>query len=58
MPRRRAGYVTSLHAERIGRAAVWLGAGRGKLDDVIDPGVGIEVLAPRGTQRRARASRS
>ena len=52
VPARRPGYVTSLHAEHIGRAAVWLGAGRGKLDDVIDPGVGIEVLAPRGTSVR------
>ena len=41
----RSGYVSALHAERIGRAAVSLGAGRGKLDDVIDPGVGIEVMA-------------
>jgi pyrimidine-nucleoside phosphorylase len=52
VPAPRAGYVTSLSAEPIGRAAVWLGAGRGKLDDVIDPGVGIEVLAPRGAQVR------
>jgi pyrimidine-nucleoside phosphorylase len=46
----RAGYVSALHAEQIGRAAVSLGAGRGKLDDAIDPGVGIEVRAPVGTQ--------
>jgi pyrimidine-nucleoside phosphorylase len=52
VPAARSGYVTALHAEHIGRAAVWLGAGRGKLDDVIDPGVGIEVLAPRGTHVR------
>jgi pyrimidine-nucleoside phosphorylase len=39
------GFVTALLAEEIGRAAVFLGAGRGKLDDVIDPGVGIEVIA-------------
>jgi pyrimidine-nucleoside phosphorylase len=44
----RAGYVSALHAGRIGRAAVALGAGRAQLDDVIDPGVGIEVLAPPG----------
>ena len=49
----RAGFVTSLHAEAIGRAAVALGAGRATMDDVIDPGVGIEVLAPSGTQLRA-----
>ena len=44
----RAGYISALHAGRIGRAAVALGAGRAQLDDVIDPGVGIEVLAPPG----------
>ena len=48
VPAPRSGYVTALHAERIGRAAVALGAGRGKLDDVIDPGVGVEVLVPPG----------
>jgi len=48
----RAGFVTALHAEAIGRAAVALGAGRGTMDDVIDPGVGIEVLAPAGTRVR------
>ena len=36
--------------EHVGRAAVALGAGRGKLDDVIDPGVGIEVMAPVGAE--------
>jgi pyrimidine-nucleoside phosphorylase len=39
------GHVSVLLAEEIGRAAVSLGAGRGKLDDVIDPGVGIEIVA-------------
>jgi pyrimidine-nucleoside phosphorylase len=42
------GFVSALLAEEIGRAAVSLGAGRGKLDDVIDPGVGIEVVAHLG----------
>jgi pyrimidine-nucleoside phosphorylase len=45
-----AGFVSKLAAEAIGRAAVALGAGRGRLDDVIDPGVGIEVIAPPGTE--------
>ena len=49
----RDGYVNALYAEPIGRAAVALGAGRGKLDDVIDPGVGIEVVATVGSQVRA-----
>jgi len=39
------GHISALLAEEIGRAAVMLGAGRGKLDDVIDPGVGIEIVA-------------
>jgi pyrimidine-nucleoside phosphorylase len=45
----RRGIVTQLHAEPIGRAAVALGAGRSTLDDVVDPAVGITVLAPRGS---------
>jgi len=43
------GHVSGLHAELVGRAAVALGAGRAKLDDEIDPGVGIEVTARVGT---------
>jgi pyrimidine-nucleoside phosphorylase len=39
------GFISGLSAEEIGRAAVSLGAGRGKLDDVIHPGVGIEIVA-------------
>jgi pyrimidine-nucleoside phosphorylase len=45
VPASRGGYVSALRAEQIGRAAVALGAGRGRLDDAIDPGVGIEVVA-------------
>ena len=41
----RAGVVQSIEAEAIGRAAVALGAGRARLDDVIDPGVGIRIAA-------------
>jgi thymidine phosphorylase len=52
VPAAASGFVQALHAERIGRAAVGLGAGRGKLDDVIDPGVGIEVMAPVGVTVR------
>ena len=46
------GYISALLAEEIGRAAVSLGAGRGKLDDVIDPGVGIEIVAHVGESVR------
>jgi pyrimidine-nucleoside phosphorylase len=52
VPAPRDGFVT-LEAEGIGRAAVALGAGRSTLDDVVDPGVGIEILAPAGTEVRA-----
>ena len=45
-----AGFVTGLQAEHVGRAAVALGAGRAKLDDTVDPAVGIEVLAPVGSR--------
>jgi len=45
VPAPRRGYVSRLHAEAIGRAAVALGAGRARIDDVVDPGVGIRVAA-------------
>jgi pyrimidine-nucleoside phosphorylase len=40
----RAGFV-GFRAEPVGHAAVALGAGRTKLDDVVNPAVGIELLA-------------
>ena len=43
------GYVAALDAEPIGRAAVALGAGRNRLDEDVDHGVGIMVLVPPGT---------
>jgi thymidine phosphorylase len=43
----------SLDAEAIGRAAVVLGAGRARMDDRVDPAVGIEILARHGTAVRA-----
>jgi pyrimidine-nucleoside phosphorylase len=46
----RAGYVKELRAEHVGRAAVALGAGRARLEDAIDHGVGIQVAAPPGTE--------
>ena len=48
----RDGYVGELQAERIGRAAVALGAGRAKLDDLVDPAVGIHVERPVGSAVR------
>ncbi len=44
----RSGYVALLDAERIGRASVALGAGRNRVEDAVDPGVGIVVQATVG----------
>ncbi len=46
----RAGYVTALDALEVGRAALELGAGRRTTDDVIDPAVGIVLLAKVGDE--------
>lgn len=43
------GFVTALDAGLIGRAAVRLGAGRERVNDPIDPAVGVVVRAPLGT---------
>jgi pyrimidine-nucleoside phosphorylase len=47
----RAGFV-NLRAEPIGVACVALGAGRARLDDVIDHSVGVEIVARQGTEVR------
>ncbi|HEY2369572.1 MAG TPA: thymidine phosphorylase [Polyangiaceae bacterium] len=44
----RAGFVTRADALAIGRAAVAMGAGRARAEDVVDPAVGISVLAKPG----------
>ncbi len=49
----RRGFVSRIHAGAVGHAAVVLGAGRDHVDGVIDPGVGIEVVAPEGSEVRA-----
>jgi pyrimidine-nucleoside phosphorylase len=49
----RGGFVASMKAEAVGRAAVGLGAGRDTLDAAIDPAVGFIILAPPGTSVRA-----
>ena len=46
----RDGYVTAMKAGAVGRAAVGLGAGRDRLDAVIDPAVGFVITAPVGTR--------
>ena len=37
----RAGYVTAIAAEDVGRASTMMGAGRNRKDDAIDPAVGV-----------------
>jgi pyrimidine-nucleoside phosphorylase len=38
-----SGYVTGMDCEKIGLASVWLGAGREKKEDAVDPAVGLIV---------------
>jgi pyrimidine-nucleoside phosphorylase len=44
----RGGYVVALDAEAIGRAAMVLGAGRDRVEDAIDPAVGVVVRVRAG----------
>ena len=44
------GYITECNARRIGVAAVLLGAGRTRKEDIVDPSVGIWVFAKEGEQ--------
>ena len=53
---RQSGYLAGLDAECVGRAAVELGAGRERVDSVIDPGVGIEIRVAPGAAVRAGES--
>jgi pyrimidine-nucleoside phosphorylase len=50
---KRDGYVTRLDAELVGRASVALGAGRDRVEDPVDPAVGIMVIAKPGDAVRA-----
>jgi len=52
-PATRAGFVTKLDAELIGRAAMALGAGRDRVDGVINHAVGIDVEAVVGAEVQA-----
>jgi pyrimidine-nucleoside phosphorylase len=51
----RDGFVTALNAELVGRASVALGAGRDRVEDPVDPAVGIMVIAKPGEAVRAGA---
>jgi pyrimidine-nucleoside phosphorylase len=44
----RSGYLTRIEAGRIGLATMVLGAGRRRLEDAVDHGVGARLLARRG----------
>lgn len=48
VPARQAGFVIAVHAELLGRAAMLLGAGRDKVEDVIDHSVGAIMLRKPG----------
>jgi pyrimidine-nucleoside phosphorylase len=49
-----SGYVAGLDAGLIGRASVVLGAGRDRVEDPVDPGVGIMLLKKPGEKVAAR----
>jgi pyrimidine-nucleoside phosphorylase len=49
----RSGFLARLDAELVGRASVALGAGRDRVEDAIDPAVGIMVAAKPGDEVRA-----
>ena len=49
----RAGFLTGLDAELVGRASVVLGAGRDRVGQPVDPAVGIMVLRKPGEELRA-----
>jgi pyrimidine-nucleoside phosphorylase len=50
---KRDGYLVRLDAELIGRASVILGAGRDRVEDPVDPAVGITLQVQRGAALRA-----
>lgn len=49
----RAGYISAIDAELIGRAAMMIGAGRDKKEDAIDPAVGVILEAKVGQKMDA-----
>jgi pyrimidine-nucleoside phosphorylase len=49
----RAGTVTTIDAEQLGIAGVWLGAGRRAKDDAVDPAAGLTVEVRRGESAHA-----
>jgi pyrimidine-nucleoside phosphorylase len=49
----RAGYVQSCNAESLGRAVALLGGGRDRVEDSVDPAVGVMLLARPGDAVKA-----
>ncbi len=49
----RSGFVSAIHADLVGRASVLLGAGRERVESVIDPGVGFLLLRVPGDAVKA-----
>jgi pyrimidine-nucleoside phosphorylase len=49
----RSGYVTGIDAELVGRASVLLGAGRNRVEDAVDPSVGLVLRVHEGERVRA-----
>ncbi len=49
----RSGFVHDLHAERLGRATMLLGAGRNRVEDSIEPSAGGVLFAKRGQTVKA-----
>ncbi len=47
---RNPGFVEAIDTEKMGMAAILLGAGRQKVEDQVDPSVGFEVLAKIGNR--------
>ncbi len=45
VPAECAGFISEMKAEAIGRAAMRLGAGRDRIEDKVDPGVGVVLRA-------------
>ena len=48
----RAGFIEVVDAELVGRASVMLGAGRDRVEDAVDPAVGIMAVAKPGAEVR------
>lgn len=49
----RSGWVASIQTDEVGRAAMLLGAGRQKVDDVVNPAAGIELHCRLGDRLEA-----